>query len=70
MKKQYKGRKTNKAEKPTRPFEGMMKQLNKETLVLCNLNKFAEFTGALKAEGIEYELGDFYGDNIIIVKRP
>lgn len=65
MKQKY----NKKDQKPTRPFEGMMKQLNKETLVLCNLNNFEGFKKALNDAGIEYDLGDFYRDGVIVLKR-
>ena len=43
MKKKYFARKGNKAQKPTTPFEGKIKQLKKETLILVNLDEAKPF---------------------------
>lgn len=62
-------KKNNKVRK-TRPYEGKINQLKKETVVLCNLAEFDKFKEALGNAHIDYDLGDFYGDNhIIIVKK-
>jgi len=61
-------KKNNKVRK-TRPYDGLVRQLNKETLVLCNLANFEGFKKALDNRNIEYELGDFYKDGIIVVKK-
>lgn len=61
-------RKNQKVRK-TRPFEGLVRQLNKETLVLVNLNKFDAFKQVLNDADIDYDLGDFFGDGIIVVKK-
>ncbi len=70
MKNMFRGRKTVKrAFKPAKPFTGMIRQLNKETLVLVSLDKFDAFKQALEEADIDYDLGDFFGDNIIVMKR-
>lgn len=57
------------AYKPAKPFTAMMRQLDKETVVLCNMDKFDGFRQALQDNDIEYELGDFYRNGIIVVKK-
>lgn len=59
----------NKARKPAAPFTGEINQLKREKLILCNLNKFEGFKKALAEHHIEYDLGDFYGDGIIVCKK-
>ena len=65
----YRGRKTKKAFKPAKPFTGMIRQLERETLVLVALDKFDAFKRALEDADIDYDLGDFYFDNIIVMKK-
>lgn len=60
---------TFKGQKPARPFEGKVNQLKREKLVLCSMLQFEGFKQALGNAHIEYELGDFYKDGIIIVKK-
>jgi hypothetical protein len=60
----------NKKVRKTRPFEGKINQLKRETVVLCNLAEFDKFKEALSNAHVDYDLGDFFGDNdIIIVKK-
>jgi hypothetical protein len=69
MKQQYKGRKTNKAQKPSRPFEGLIQQLNKERLVLVNFNKLPAFVQECSNRHIVVGLGSNYGDGKIVFKK-
>lgn len=62
-------RKRNRAYKPAKPFEGKVKQLRKEHLILINLAEFEGFRNALINEGIEYDLGAFYNDGIIVMEK-
>ena len=68
-----KNKKKNWTPRPGKPFEAMIKQLEKETVVLVNMDKFESFTKALKDNDIDYDLGDFYNvgetKNIIVVKK-
>lgn len=57
------------AYKPAKPFTAMMRQLDKETVVLCNMDKFNAFREALVENDIDYELGDFFDGGIIVVKK-
>ena len=61
--------KHRRAPKPAKPFTGMVNQLNRYSLILVNLGKFEGFKKALAERGIDYELGDFYGDGIFVVKK-
>ena len=58
-----------KKNRQTKPFEGKINQLKREKLVLCTLTQFDGFKKAMKDANIDYELGDFYKDGIIIVKK-
>lgn len=55
--------------KPAKPFTGMVRQLEKETIVLCTLDKFEGFKQALVDNDIEYDLGDFFDNGIIVMKK-
>jgi len=59
----------NKAQKPTRPFEGLIKQLNKESLVLVNLNKAEAFVRECGKQNIVCGVGSTYKDGIVIYKK-
>ena len=59
----------NKAQKPTRPFEGLIKQLNKESLVLVNLNKAEDFIRECGNRKIVCGVGSRYKDGIVIYKK-
>ena len=59
----------NKAQKPTSPFEGLIKQLNKEQLVLVNLNKAEDFVRECGSRGIICGVGSRYKDGIVIYKK-
>jgi hypothetical protein len=61
--------KKNQKVRKTRPFEGMMNQLKRETLVLVNMDKFEDFKKALNDADVDYDLGDFYGNGIFVVKK-
>lgn len=68
MKQKYNSKKAYQP-KPSKPFEGKIKQLERETVVLCNMAQFEGFKQALKDADIDYDLGDFFGDNIMVVKK-
>lgn len=53
----------------TRPFEGKINQLKREKVVLCNMVQFEDFKKALTDADVDYDLGDFFGDGIIVVKK-
>lgn len=59
----------NKKARETKPFEGKINQLKRESLVLCSLIQFEGFKNALDSAHVEYELGDFYKDGIIVIKK-
>lgn len=69
MKQQYKGRKTVKVEKPTRPFDGLIRQLNKEQLVLVNLNRAEDFVRECGKRGIVCGVGSKYNGGLVIYKK-
>lgn len=58
-----------KKNRQTKPFEGKINQLKREKLVLCTMVQFEGFTKAMNDANIDYELGDFYKDGIIVVKK-
>ena len=58
-----------KKNRQTKPFEGKINQLKREKLVLCTMVQFDGFKQALNNANIDYELGDFYKDGIIVVKK-
>lgn len=58
-----------KKNRQTKPFEGKINQLKREKLVLCAMVQFDGFKKAMSDSNIDYELGDFYKDGIIIVKK-
>ena len=55
--------------KPSKPFEGKIKQLERETVVLCLMDQFDAFKQALKDADVDYDLGDFYGNSMVVVKK-
>ena len=59
----------NKKVRATKPFEGKVNQLKREKLVLCSMVQFNDFKKALNEAHVEYDLGDFYGDGIIVIKK-
>lgn len=59
----------NKNQSKTMPFEGKINQLKREKLVLCSLVQFEGFKKALDNAHVEYDLGDFYNDGIIVIKK-
>jgi len=61
--------KKNQKVRKTRPFEGLINQLKRETVVLVNMDKFEDFKQALNDADIDYDLGDFWGDGIFVVKK-
>lgn len=58
-----------KKNRQTKPFEGKINQLKREKLVLCSMVQFNDFKKAMNDAHIEYELGDFYKDGIIVIKK-
>ena len=58
-----------KKNRQTKPFEGKINQLKRETMVLCNMAQFEDFKQALADADVDYDLGDFYKDGIIVVKK-
>lgn len=58
-----------KKNRQTKPFEGKINQLKREKLVLCTMAQFEDFKKALSDADIDYDLGDFYKDGIIVVKK-
>lgn len=63
-----KNSKKNVQVKETKPFEGLIKQLERETLVLVNLEKAKDFAKACFDQGIKVDVGSTYKDGIIIYK--
>lgn len=61
--------KKNQKVQKTRSFEGKINQLKRESLVLCSLVQFEGFKKALDCAHVEYDLGDFYNDGIIVIKK-
>ena len=59
----------NKAQKPTRPFDGLIKQLNKEQLVLVNLDKAKDFVQECGKRGIICGVGSKYNGGLVIYKK-
>jgi len=69
MKQKYNSNKKNQKVRKTRPFEGLINQLKRETVVLVNMDKFEDFKQALNDADIDYDLGDFWRDGIFVVKK-
>ena len=61
--------KKNQKVRETKPFEGKINQLKREKLVLCSMLQFEDFKKALNDAHVDYDLGDFYGDGIIVIKK-
>lgn len=63
-------KKNNKNQKnhETRPFEGLIKQLERETLVLVNIYKAKDFAKACFDQGIKVNVGSTYKDGVVIYK--
>lgn len=70
MKQKYnnKNSKKNALVKETKPFEGLIKQLQKETLVLVNIYKAKDFVKACFDKGIKVDVGSTYKDGVVIYK--
>ena len=51
-----------------KPFEGLIKQLQKETLVLVNIYKAKDFVKACFDKGIKVDVGSTYKDGVVIYK--
>lgn len=70
MKQKYsnKNNRKNVQVKETKPFEGLIKQLNRETLVLVNIYKAKDFVKACFDEGIKVDVGSTYKDGVVIYK--
>ena len=61
--------KKNQKVQKTRPFDGLIRQLNHESLVLVNLNKLPAFVQECANRHIVVELGSNYGDGKIVFKK-
>ena len=61
--------KKNQKVRKTKPFEGKINQLKREKLVLCSMVQFEDFKKAMNDAHVDYDLGDFYGDGIIVIKK-
>lgn len=69
MKQKYNNRNNRKNEaKETKPFEGLIKQLERETLVLVNIYKAKDFVKACFDQGIKVDVGSTYKDGVVIYK--
>lgn len=70
MKQKYnnKNSKKNVQVKETKPFEGLIKQLERETLVLVNIYKAKDFVKACFDKGIKVDVGSTYKDGVVIYK--
>lgn len=70
MKQKYsnKNNRKNAQVKETKPFEGLIKQLERETLVLVNIYKAKDFVKACFDEGIKVDIGSTYKDGVVIYK--
>ena len=70
MKQKYSNRnnKKNVQVKETKPFEGLIKQLQKETLLLVNIYKAKDFVKACFDKGIKVDVGSTYKDGVVIYK--
>ena len=70
MKQKYnnKNNKKNVQVKETKPFEGLIKQLERETLVLVNIYKAKDFVKACFDEGIKVDVGGTYKEGVVIYK--
>lgn len=68
MKQRYNSRnsKKNTQVRKTMPFEGLIKQLRKESLVLVNLEKARPFAEACFAQGIKIGVGSVYNGGVVI----
>lgn len=67
--KQFRKNQKNQKVRKTRPFEGKINQLKREKLVLCSMVQFEDFKKAMNDAHVDYDLGDFYGDGIIVIKK-
>ena len=69
--KQFRNNNKNNSKKvrEAKPFEGKINQLKREKLVLCSMVQFNDFKKAMNEAHVDYELGDFYKDGIIVVKK-
>ena len=61
--------KKNRKVQQTRPFEGLIGQLNREKLVLVNLNRLPAFIQECSNRHIIVGLGSNYGDGKIVFKK-
>lgn len=71
MKQKYNNKNNNKKNvqvKETKPFEGLIKQLERETLVLVNIYKAKDFAKACFDRGIKVDVGSTYKDGVVIYK--
>lgn len=68
MKKNYKYGKYRKSENATTPFDGKIKQLRKETLILISLNEAKDFVKECFKQRIKVGVGSVYNGGVIIFK--
>ncbi len=54
------------APKPAKPFDGLVHQLKRESLVLVNLGKSKAFAAECFKRGIKVGVGDTYKNGVII----
>ena len=66
--KQNKNNKKSAQVKETKPFEGLIKQLERETLVLVNIYKAKDFVKVCFDQGIKVDVGGTYKDGVVIYK--
>ena len=64
-----KGQKAVKSQPKTRPFDGLIKQLQRETLVLVNLNKLPAFVQECSNRHIVVGLGSTYGESKVVFTK-
>lgn len=58
----------NKKQSETKPFEGKIKQLQKETLILISLNDAKAFVQECFKQRIKVGVGSVYNGGVIIYK--
>ena len=68
MKQKYsnKNNRKNAQVKETKPFEGLIKQLQRETLVLVNLQQAKPFVKACFDQKIKVGVGSVYNGGVVI----
>ena len=71
MKKNYNSRKANgqKKNNVSRPFDGKIRQLKRETLILVNLTEAVPFIEECAKRKIRVKTGDTYNGGIIVYEN-